>query len=423
MNKNLIIGLDGVPYSLLDNLISSGLMPNLKQIIDKGSFTHGVSTLPEISSVAWSSIITGKNPGEHGIFGFTDFVPGTYNIKFPNFRDLQSKPFWEIHNERKSIIVNVPSTFPAYKSSGYLISGFVALELERSVYPKSIIPELEALNYKIDVDANKAHESIPSFVEDLFKVLEARLKLFEKWYATKEWDDFMFVITGTDRLMHFLWNAYENKEHTHHNDFINYFKKIDKLLFASILEKLNENISLLIFSDHGFETLEKEIYVNNVLIEKNLLSLNPAERKMIMNMNNKSKVFCLDPSRLYINEKGKYPEGSVDTGDKEKIINDTISLFDELKYEGQTVIKKIYRKEEAFRGLHLDKAPDLLFLTEKGFGLRAGFNSEKNFDSGSIFSGKHTYDDTTVIAVNVPKPNIYQNGICVENLLAGIGLT
>ncbi len=70
--KACVVGLDGVPYSMIQKFMGNGVMPNLRDIVAKGRAVETTVTLPEISSVSWSSFMTGKNPGEHGIFGFTD---------------------------------------------------------------------------------------------------------------------------------------------------------------------------------------------------------------------------------------------------------------------------------------------------------------------------------------------------------------
>ncbi|PIZ19592.1 MAG: hypothetical protein COY50_09140, partial [Deltaproteobacteria bacterium CG_4_10_14_0_8_um_filter_43_12] len=92
--RTIIIGLDGVPYSLVKDLSARGIMPNMSRLIEDGIFRQMESSIPDISPVAWSSIITGKNPGEHGIYGFMDMVPGTYGLYFPNFTNLHGIPFW-----------------------------------------------------------------------------------------------------------------------------------------------------------------------------------------------------------------------------------------------------------------------------------------------------------------------------------------
>jgi len=141
-DRIVIIGLDGMPYHLIKNLAEGGTMPNMKALIDEGIFKQMASSIPEVSSVAWSSVITGKNPGEHGVYGFTDLMPGSYSMFFPNFNSLKAPPFWEREDSGKSVIINVPTTYPARELNGILISGFVALKLERATYQLSLLLSL-----------------------------------------------------------------------------------------------------------------------------------------------------------------------------------------------------------------------------------------------------------------------------------------
>ena len=100
--RMVIVGLDGMPFHLIRDLAQSGVMPNTKEIIQDGTFTQMESSIPEISSVAWSSVITGTNPGCHGIFGFTDVSDGTYRLSFPNFSSLKMSPFWNRGKDQAS---------------------------------------------------------------------------------------------------------------------------------------------------------------------------------------------------------------------------------------------------------------------------------------------------------------------------------
>jgi predicted AlkP superfamily phosphohydrolase/phosphomutase len=83
--KAVIIGLDGVPYSLLTEYMTPEIMPKFKEIAQTGKLLPMRSSLPEVSSVAWASFLTGKNPADHGIFGFMEIDKQTYGYTFPNF--------------------------------------------------------------------------------------------------------------------------------------------------------------------------------------------------------------------------------------------------------------------------------------------------------------------------------------------------
>lgn len=206
--KNIIIGLDGVPYGLVEQYCDRGITPNLNQIINNGTFRKMKSTLPAISSVSWSSIITGDNPGQHGVFGFTDLIPNTYTISYPNFKSLQSRPFWHQDTSGRHVILNVPFTYPAKPLNGKLVSGFVAPELEKAVYPDDLLPDLREIDYRVDVDSRKGHQSKELLLDKLFEVLETRERALDLLWE-ENWDVFTYVITSTDRLMHFSGIAFK----------------------------------------------------------------------------------------------------------------------------------------------------------------------------------------------------------------------
>ncbi|MBN3041160.1 MAG: alkaline phosphatase family protein, partial [Candidatus Omnitrophica bacterium] len=391
----IIIGLDGVPYGLLNDLSNRGVMPNVKRLIDKGVFTKMFSSIPEISSVAWSSVITGKNPAEHGIFGFTDFPPNTYRLSFPNFSQLKCPAFWETaKKEDRHIVMNVPSTYPARQLNGVLISGFVALDFNRSVYPFEMVKPLEDMSYKIDVESEKAHESFELFLKDLDKTLEARVRALRYLWG-QEWKVFMLVFTGTDRLMHFLWDAYQDREHKHHNDFTDHFRKVDKAI-GEIISKMGDEDVCVMLSDHGFEKLDYDVYINHLLKEKGFLKLALQAMITYNSIDFGTKAFALDPARIYINSEGKYPRGSVKKEERPGLLKELETLFSGLAVEGRKVIRHIFRKEEVFSGPYYEQAPDLVLIGDKGFNLKGTIQAKQLYSKG-IFSGKHTYDDAFLL--------------------------
>ena len=393
----VIIGLDGVPLSMLKDLTQSGIMPNTRQIIEDGFLTSMFSSLPEVSSVAWSSIITGSNPGEHGIFGFIDTVPGSYKTRFPNFNDLKVPPFWQ-HNQGKSVIINVPSTYPVKEMNGVHISGFVSVYLNKSVQPKFLIPELERLGYRLDINFEKARQGLELFVEDLDETLTARIKAGKYLWDYIDWQSFMFVFTGTDRLMHFLFDAYEDKGHKYHNNFLNHFSRIDQAI-GEIYSKITANDTFIMLSDHGFERLEKDVYMNNLLASEGFLTLKPNPEAKSLNIDSGTKAFSLDPARIYINQKGKYPAGSVEAEDRDACLKELESLFESLQIDGRKVIQHIYRKEDIYTGPYLEDAADMVLVAEKGFNLKGSMTAEKLTGKGQ-FTGKHNYHEAFLLIKN-----------------------
>ncbi len=416
--KLLIIGLDGVPYDLIKELSEEKIMPNFSEIIKKGTFLKMESSIPEVSSVAWASVITGKNPGEHGIYGFMDIRQGTYKFYFPNFNSLKEKPFWEEYKKLKSAIINVPGTYPARPLNGILISGFVALDLKKATYPKEIIPDLEKMNYRIDVDSSKGHKSKDLFIKDLFETLDARIKALFNLFDMDEWDIYMFVFTETDRLMHFLWDAYENEGHPHHEDFLRVFSKIDDAV-GKFLDKVGD-IPTIILSDHGFGRLDFNVNINLILREKGYLFFEKENPESLEDIKDNSLCFSLEPARIYLNYKGIYPKGCVEEEEKNRILDELLDIFSSLEYDGKKVIKKVFKKEEIYKGPFVDKAPDLVLVPNKGFNLRSNIKAKEIFSKGP-FTGMHTQDDAFLMLYNleclVEKVSVFNVKSFVDHVL------
>lgn len=158
--KTVVVGLDGVPYTLLKELKKRGKIPNIASICENGYFGQMNVCVPEISSVSWSSFMTGTQSGKHGIFGFVDLIPGSYKMYFPNFSNLREKTVFDELRAmgKRSVVINLPSTYPAPEICGVLVSGFVAIDLKKAVYPSALLPELQEMGYATDVDTKRGRE-------------------------------------------------------------------------------------------------------------------------------------------------------------------------------------------------------------------------------------------------------------------------
>ena len=399
--KAIVLGLDGVPHTLLNSLMDNGHVPNLASMFQKGYFGQMSVCIPEISSVSWSSFMTGTQSGEHGIYGFIDLVPGTYNMSFPNFTQLKAATIWDdlSSENRKSVVINMPATYPARKMNGALISGFVAIDINKAVYPATLTPKLQQNNYRIDLDTARARQDHDFLFHDLESTLEGRAHAVDLLWEEFDWDLFIVVVTGTDRLMHFLWEAYENESHPHHHNFIDYFKKVDMFagrMFERFLDLDGSEEGYNTFymlSDHGFTGIKTEVHLNRWLQENNFLNFNNDQPKTIMEIGTGSKAFTMDPSRIYVNLKSKYPLGTVDSKDYERIREEIKIGLEELNFQNNGhVVKKIYLKEELYSGPHLDYAPDLVVLSNDGFDLKGKVNCDNVFGRTDL-TGMHNQND------------------------------
>lgn len=418
----LVIGLDGMPYRLIEAMAEQGVMPHLRDLISVGSFHQMSSSIPEVSCVSWSSIITGTNPGEHGIYGFTDLMPGGYGICFPNYASLAVPPFWETQPGRKAVILNVPSTYPARELNGVHVAGFVAPKLEKAVYPASLLPKLEELGYRIDVDSQKGHRSIELFLEDLNDTLDARVRLAEHLWDDLPWTTFMLVFTGTDRLGHFLWDAYEDESHPHHGAFLDHLSRVDSAI-GLFVDRIGRDGGVLVLSDHGFERLRVDVAVNALLVEHGYLRFGEGNPHLTA-ITSDSSAFALDPGRIYVHTEERFPRGGVDSEDHDRVVGELTTLFTGLEIDGRRVIRSIYRRRELFHGPLIDSAPDLVLVANEGFNLKAGFRSASITAQGP-FTGKHSQPDAFLIVRgaedgSVPaRPDVVDIAGIIDHVLQG----
>jgi len=124
--KTLLVGLDAACWEYLDPLLESGELPTLRQLMAGGVRGRLSSTMPPWTPTAWASIITGKNPGKHGIFDMLWRKPGGYEFTPTNTQSRRGTPFWEYLN-RIGIrvgLVNIPFTYPPDDIDGFIVCGF-----------------------------------------------------------------------------------------------------------------------------------------------------------------------------------------------------------------------------------------------------------------------------------------------------------
>ena len=155
VKRFVVLGLDGIDPDLVEKWMDEGHLPNFKILSESGGFHRLRTTFPAVSPVAWSSFMTGSNPGRHNIYDFLSrdkktYLPelssayigsakktiklGKYTIPLgkPEIRLLRkSKPFWVVLGENgvTSSVLRVPITFPPEKFKGVSLSGMCVPDL------------------------------------------------------------------------------------------------------------------------------------------------------------------------------------------------------------------------------------------------------------------------------------------------------
>ncbi len=396
--KFMVIGIDGVPFELLKTLGERGVMPQVKRLTDRYGLIKTRVPLPEVSSVSWTSFMTGMNPGEHGIYGFYELNRTNYSYIFPSFRTLPVKTLWEEIGAKKkrSVILNLPSTYPVRPFQGVLVSGFVALDLEKAVYPPALLPYLEETGYQVDVDTIVGRSDKKLFLGELSDVLRMRCQLYKKLTAEEQWDLFFFIITGTDRLNHFLFAAADDPGSPYHQGFLDYYRQVDTIIGEIVEDMERKGIPFIILSDHGFVKIKEEVYISQYLKEWGYLELEEENPKNLKRITANSRAFALDPSRLYVHRKGKYARGCVKEGEYRGLREEIKQKFLDLEIHGEKVIEDVFYKEDIYEGKYLDNAPDLVLCSNYGFDLKSGV-TRRSFYGKTHFEGMHSRDNAVLI--------------------------
>jgi predicted AlkP superfamily phosphohydrolase/phosphomutase len=421
--KVIAIGLDGVPYSFATRQVREGRMPNLANIFQAGTVSPLNSSWPFVSSVAWSSFMTGCNPGQHNIYGFVDRKPNSYDIFLPNSSTMKREPIWcELSQAGKQVVVmNVPVTYPPRQVNGLMVSCFLSPSLEKATYPKELAPRLKAMGYKIDADAAIARRSKADFMAELHHVLERRAAVMFELMDSEPWDFFMSHIMETDRLHHFFWEYMENNDPQWAPAFYDFYEKVDQIL-GRVWERVDQNTTLILLSDHGFCTVRKEVYLNYYLREKGWLRLAKPEGRgpSLADVLPESRAYSLDPGRVFINLRGREPRGSVEPGAEYERVR--AQLADELLTmrdpdTGAPMVERVYRREEIYHGQSYDNAPDLVVAPHTGYAFKGALDREFLTYKGDVLIGEHTYDDAMLY---VSGHDLVKQSLAMEDVIPAI---
>src|SRR3989344_4182940 len=285
MTKVLVYGIDGAPPELIFGEWL-GELPNIKALMEKGCYARMNSTIPPATIIAWSAFASGKDASQIGVFGHTIRDEKTNKTHLVNSSHVKTSRIWDIlgKHSKKSIILNVPLTYPVKPINGIMVSGFLTPSIEsRCAYPEGVKEKIKKLgNTEIYFDvaelAGYKDMDINELLKKTYEMTEMQAGLLKELAANEEWDFLMQVFIGTDRLQHMLWGHFDKthrrfiKNSPHKNALKDYYKYLDKNL-GETLKLLDKDTVVIVTSDHGMTKQEGKININNWLIEKGYLVL------------------------------------------------------------------------------------------------------------------------------------------------------
>lgn len=371
----VIVGLDGVSFSLIDPWIVAGELPKLACIKAQAACAVMESTIPPVSLPAWPTFQTGKNPGKHGLFGF--YRDGPVKTFF-DARHLGAETLWDMlaSDGRRAVAINVPGTYPPPPLDGALISCMLTpSERDAYTYPASLKAELLSAIGEYVIDFDRTKRGMDS-LEDLCRVSEKRFEATQYLWKRVEWDLFCVVFTETDRAQHRFYHAPE--------ELLRLFRKIDGYL-GEILSWLREDDLLIILSDHGFGEVRKHIFLNSWLREEGYLATRLTRQDKVRRRTGRRKPSLLERlfrrygaeidwerTRAYlysaaaravnVNLKGREPSGTVEPTEFEAHRAALVEKLCELRDPDtrEPLFSRVLRREDIYRGEYADSVPDIL---------------------------------------------------------------
>ena len=407
----VFIGIDGTPYTFLQRLIAEGRAPNAARLARQGSLLRMDSVWPWVSSVAWSTMMTGVNPARHNIFGFVDRDPATYKQYIPTSRNMKARTLWEVLGDagKRVIVVNVPVTYPPRPVNGILVGCFLSPSLDKAVYPPEKLPLFKSLGYIIDADPWKARESKDLALQEVNAALDARLRTLFHLFDNEPWDYLHVHVMETDRLHHFLWQQMEEGHPIYAPAFYDFYRRIDDML-GKLADKLDDNTTLMWMADHGFCTIKKEVYVNRWLMDNGWLKLRaipPDPKKGLDEIDPASVAYSLDPGRVVIRVRGREKEGTVGPGAEYEALRDRIGAAAlELRDpdSGERIFQAAFRREELYHGPYLEQAAGLILAPFDGYDPKGPLFKPTLTYKGDELVGMHTFDDAMLYVGGVHIP-------------------
>lgn len=418
-----MIGLDCAEPTLVFDRWREEL-PSLAGLIGRGTWGPLRSVDPPITVPAWSCMASGRDPGELGIYGFRNRTAHDYSsLAVADSRAVRVDRVWDVlsREDRHVIVVGVPGTSPPPVVNGELVSCFLTADTRRDTYthPATLRAEIESLvgSYRVDVRSFRSEER-DRILAQVYEMTEQRFAVCRRLLDTRPWDFFMMVEIGLDRMHHAFWRFLDAQhpryepDHRYRDAIRNYYLYLDEEI-GELLERFDEDDTVLVVSDHGARPMLGAICVNEWLAREGYLVLEEtpdeltpfSEARVDWSRTRawgEGGYYC----RLSLNVAGREPEGVVAPEECDALLEELRERLEALPGpDGEPIGTRAFRPEELWREQQ-GIAPDLIVY----FG-DLGWRS-----AGSLGHGRHwTFENDT----GPDDANHDRDGICI---VAGPGV-
>lgn len=373
-----VIGLDcGTPQLLFDRL--SEEIPNINALMERGMYGDLASITPPITVPAWACSMSGKTPGQLGIYGFRNRKDSTYDgLSIATSLAITEPQVWDVlgHTGRKSLLIGVPPGYPARPLEGWRISCFLTPpSASEFTYPKElgveIREELGGEPYIFDIP-NFREQGLEFVLDQVWTMTERRFRVARRLARNKPWDYFMLVEMGPDRLHHVFWQHFDPKHPKYEpgNKFETAFQDYYRFLDAEVgklLEVLPRDAITILMSDHGARPMIGGVCFNEWLAREGYLRFTedlagptPIAKAPI----DWSRTVAWGDGgyygRLFLNVRGREPEGIVEPARYEEVRDEMRAKLEAMPGpDGTPLGTRVFKPQDVYsevRGV----APDLI---------------------------------------------------------------
>jgi predicted AlkP superfamily phosphohydrolase/phosphomutase len=451
-SRVLVIGLDGVPWSLIRDWAAAGHLPNLARLIAGGASGPLESTMPPTSGPAWSSFATGMNPGKTGIYDFLYRRSGSYVFPPINASMRDGASLWRIASDaqRRVVVVNVPISYPVEPVNGVLVSGWMTPYFATDfTWPAAVGDEIRSVvgDYRIYPAETFSERRKQGFFAACDRLLDMLTETNLHLMRTREWDLFVTVYFDTDRILHQLWH-YLDAGHPWRGRGDNadlsepvrrYFERLDRDV-GRLCEQAGPETRVVIMSDHGMGRASRFVVLNNLLLEtgflrlkedavtrmkafafrrgltlrnvhrladrlgiakhaeyKNVYSFDPLLKKVFLSFDNvdwsrtRAYSFGRHYGAVFLNVRGREPLGCVERGRDYERTRDEImeAMTSYIDSDlGRPLVGRCLKGEDVYHGARAEEAPDLVLLPVDESDIFYGLS---DFGSNRIWDSTYRY--------------------------------
>jgi predicted AlkP superfamily phosphohydrolase/phosphomutase len=377
-NRVLVLGWDcASPHLAFDQFKAS--MPVLSGLMSQGTWGELESSIPCITVPAWASMLSSRDPGVLGVYGFRNRADHSYSqMSTANSTSIKVKSVWDYASDAglQSVVIGVPQTYPVRPINGHMVSCFLTPGTESAfTYPAIFKQEVLKIapNYAFDVKDFRTMDKA-RLLQQIIDLTEVQYKLLRYTITQKPWDFLMHVNMGIDRIHHGFWRYHDPQHRLYEpgNPFesaiFDYYHMVDAMA-GQLIEAARDDVTVLVVSDHGVTRMDGGICVNEWLWRNGWLSLktSPPDGKITPFENldvdwSRTKAWASGGyyGRIFLNVEGREPQGMIPASQYQQTRDELASALAAIPgVNGEILDTTVFKPEEIYEQVR-GVAPDLL---------------------------------------------------------------